>query len=108
MAHELNYHEHDQQIREEEPAGFVPRQVFGAHIPCFRRRFCQELCVRNIDTDSVKQIEFQHCDSRPILGVYEGILAIEHAAQIVGFSAADIEKVFWRNAVRGFGIDWPS
>jgi hypothetical protein len=29
---------------------------------------------------------------------------MKHAAEIAGFSAADIDDIFWRNAVEAFGV----
>ena len=57
--------------------------------------------------DKVKPMNYLHCDGRPILAIYEQLLAIKHAAEIVGLSAEDIEDIFWRNAAREFDLDWP-
>lgn len=58
-------------------------------------------------TDKYEQLQFPHCDGRPILAIYEELLAIKQAAEIAGLSRDDIEDIFWRNAVRDLGIDWP-
>lgn len=52
------------------------------------------------------QLEFPHCDGRPILAVYEQLLSIKHAAEIAGLSSDAVEAIFWRNATREFGIEW--
>ena len=58
-----------------------------------------------LDTDLI-DMNFQHCDGRPILAIYEQLLSMKHAAEIAGFSRDDIENVFWRNATEAFDIDW--
>lgn len=56
-----------------------------------------------LDTNKSK-LEFPHTDFRPILAIYEQLLSMKHAAEIVGWSRNEIEDVFWRNAVRAFGV----
>ena len=50
-------------------------------------------------------LTFSHCQGRPILALYEQLLAIKHAAEIAELSRPDIERIFWGNAAREFGID---
>ena len=50
-------------------------------------------------------LEFSHCDGRPILALYEQLLAIKHAAEIVGLSRDDVHDIFWHNADRALGIE---
>ena len=58
-----------------------------------------------LDADRMTpRLEFPHCDGRPILAVYEQLLALKHAAEIVGLSAAQVERIFWTNAVEAFGV----
>jgi len=57
----------------------------------------------NLDTIDLR---FPHCDGRPILAIYEQLLSMKQAAEIVGLSPADIEHIFWRNAVECFGINF--
>lgn len=45
-------------------------------------------------------LQFPHCDGRPILAIYEQLLSMKQAAEIAGLSAEDIERIFWKNAVR--------
>jgi hypothetical protein len=49
-------------------------------------------------------LRFPHCDGRPILAIYEQLLAMKHAAEIVGLSSSDIEDIFWKNAESAFGV----
>jgi glutamate-1-semialdehyde 2,1-aminomutase len=49
-------------------------------------------------------LNFNHTDGRPILCVYEQLLAIKHAAEIAGLSRDEVEDIFWRNASRAFGL----
>ena len=51
-------------------------------------------------------LRFPHCDGRPILVVYEQLLSMKHAAEIANLSSDDIEAIFWKNAVREFGISF--
>ena len=50
--------------------------------------------------------QFGHTEFTPIVAIYEQLLAMKHAAEMAGFSKDQIEDIFWRNAVREFGIDW--
>ena len=50
------------------------------------------------------QLQFPHCDGRPILAVYEQLLALKFAAQVAELSADQIEGIFWRNAATALGI----
>jgi len=47
---------------------------------------------------------FAHTEARPIMAIYEQVLAMKQAAAIVGLSKDDIEGIFWRNAVEAFSI----
>lgn len=51
-------------------------------------------------------LRFPHCDGRPILAIYEQLLAMKHAAEIAGLTTEDIDRIFWRNATEAFGIEW--
>lgn len=56
---------------------------------------------------SVLDIKFPHCDGRPILAIYEQLLSMKHAAEIVGLTTDRIEDIFWRNAAREFNLPSP-
>ena len=45
-----------------------------------------------------------HTDARPILAIYDQLLAIKHAAELTGLTRAQIEDVFYNNARRVFGV----
>ena len=45
---------------------------------------------------------FPHCDGRPILAIYENLLAIRQAAELAGFGKKEVEAIFWSNAAREF------
>jgi len=51
-------------------------------------------------------LKFPHCDGRPILAIYEQLLAMKHAAEIAQWSQTDIEQLFWRNAADAFGVSF--
>lgn len=56
-----------------------------------------------VDVDRF-QLQFPHCDGRPILAIYEQLLSMKHAAEIAQWSADDIQDLFWRYAVTAFGV----
>lgn len=51
-------------------------------------------------------LKFPHCDGRPVLAIYEQLLAMKQAAEIAQWSRDEIEDVFWRNASSAFGIQF--
>lgn len=57
-----------------------------------------------VDT-SRYDLKFPHCDGRPILAIYEQLLAMKQAAELAQWSRDDIEHLFWGNAAAAFGID---
>lgn len=56
-------------------------------------------------TDTMPQLNFDHCDGRPIVCVYDNLLCIKHAAEIVGLSRGDVEAIFHDNAAKAFGFN---
>ena len=53
-------------------------------------------------------LQFPHCDGRPILAIYEQLLSMKHAAEIAEWSADDIQNLFWKNATSAFGVQFGS
>ena len=54
------------------------------------------------------ELNFPHCDGRPILAIYEQLLSMKHAAEIAELTTDDLEKIFWRNATCAFKLgSWP-
>ena len=53
------------------------------------------------------ELQFPHCDGRPILAIYEQLLSMKHAAEIAELSADNLLDIFWRNAAEAFGIGTP-
>lgn len=51
-------------------------------------------------------LQFPHCDGRPILAIYEQLLSMKQAAEIAGLSSDDVEAIFWRNAAEAFGVQF--
>ena len=51
-------------------------------------------------------LQFPHCDGRPILSIYEQLLSMKQAAEIVGLSRDDVEAIFWRNAATAFDVQF--
>ncbi|WP_040351705.1 amidohydrolase family protein [Blastopirellula marina] len=54
---------------------------------------------------SQHRLSFPHCDGRPILAIYEQLLSMKHAAEIVGLSKEAISEIFWGNAVKALEIE---
>ena len=53
---------------------------------------------------SFAEATFPHCDGRPILAIYENLLAIRQAADLAGFGRKEINAIFWGNAAREFSV----
>ena len=51
-------------------------------------------------------LQFPHCDGRPILAIYEQLLSMKHAAEIAQWSGDDIQNLFWRNAASAFHVQF--
>lgn len=58
---------------------------------------------QHLDADQ-SGLAFPHCDGRPILAVYEQLMAMKFACQVAGMSRDQIEGIFWRNATETLGI----
>ncbi|MCC6507715.1 MAG: aminotransferase class III-fold pyridoxal phosphate-dependent enzyme [Pirellulaceae bacterium] len=50
------------------------------------------------------QLQFPHCDGRPILAIYEQLLSMKQAAEIAQWSSTDIENLFWWNSITAFNL----
>ena len=50
------------------------------------------------------ELQFPHCDGRPILAIYEQLLAMKQAAEITGLNRDDVDRIFWQNAADAFGV----
>ena len=59
-----------------------------------------------LDVDNWGAEQFDHTEFRPILAIYEQLLAIKHASAMVGFTKDQVEDIFWRNATEALNIDW--
>lgn len=59
--------------------------------------------------DAFPEERFPHCDGRPVLAIYENLLAIKQAAEIAGFGRREVGQIFWQNADRELlrGGPWP-
>lgn len=53
-------------------------------------------------------LQFPHCDGRPILAIYEQLLSMKHAAEIAQWSPDDIQNLFWKNAATAFDVQFGS
>jgi glutamate-1-semialdehyde 2,1-aminomutase len=50
-------------------------------------------------------MQFPHCDARPILAIYEQLLSMKHAVEIANWSVDQVEDLFWHNSQRLLGFD---
>ncbi len=62
---------------------------------------------QSLATDGA-DLQFPHCDGRPILAIYEQLLSMKQAAEIAQLSRDDVEGIFWRNAAQALGIEFGS
>ena len=60
-----------------------------------------------IETDKIPYLHFDHSDYRPIICLYEQMIAMKQAAEIAGLTRGQVEDIFWRNAVRDLNVEWP-
>ncbi len=62
---------------------------------------------QKFEADKLPKLQSYPHDGLPILSVYEQLVSIKDACDIAGLSRKQVEDIFWRNAVREFGIHWP-
>lgn len=53
-------------------------------------------------------LQFPHCDGRPVLAIYEQLLSMKHAAEIAQLSGDDVQDIFWRNSADLFDVKYNS
>ena len=75
--------------------GITPMFFRGGYFPLGRS-------WTTIRGDAIPEERFPHCDGRPILAIYENLLAIKQAAEFAGFGRREVEAIFWQNAARAF------
>lgn len=73
--------------------GITPMYFRGGYFPLGR-------AWATVSAASFSEKSFPHCDGRPILAIYENLMAIKQAAEIVGLGKREVEAVFWGNAAR--------
>ena len=61
---------------------------------------------QQVETDNLPSLTFSHTKNRPILCIYEQLIAMKQASIICELSNDQLEDIFWRNAVRDFIVDW--
>ena len=59
-----------------------------------------------IETDKIESLKFLHTTNRPVVCLYENLLAIKQAAIVCELNREQIEDIFWKNAVREFNVPW--
>ena len=83
------------------------RVLYGSDLvdsTCFRGKYVTlGRAWQGLNTDQ-SSLHFPHCDGRPILAIYEQLLAMKHAAEIVELSSSDVEDIFWKNAESAFAV----
>lgn len=58
----------------------------------------------HFDADQ-SNLQWPHCDGRPILSIYEQLMSMKFAAEVAALSRDQIEDIFWRNATTALGIE---
>tara|TARA_S200000501_G_scaffold104713_2_gene98141 strand:- start:2133 stop:3137 length:1005 start_codon:yes stop_codon:yes gene_type:complete len=61
---------------------------------------------QQVETDNLPSLTFSHTTNRPILCIYEQLIAMKQASIICELSNDQLEDIFWRNAVRDFNVNW--
>ena len=59
-----------------------------------------------VHTDTIKSLKFLHTTNRPVICLYENLIAIKQASIICELSQEQIQDIFWKNAVREFNVPW--
>ena len=59
-----------------------------------------------IETDNIESLKFLHTTNRPVVCLYENLIAIKQAAIFCELNREQIEDIFWKNAVREFNVPW--
>ena len=61
---------------------------------------------QQVETDNIEALKFLHTTNRPLICLYEQLIAIKQASTICGLDENQLEDIFWRNAVREFNVPW--
>ncbi len=75
----------------------VANSFHGRYVPLGRFWY-------QIETPEYAKRPVIHTDARPILAIYDELLAIKHAAEMAGLSRGQIEDIFNNNARKAFGV----
>ena len=61
---------------------------------------------QQLETDKISSLKFSHTTNRPIICLYEQLIAMKQASIICELSNDQLEDIFWKNAVRDFNVNW--
>tara|TARA_B100000579_G_scaffold236291_1_gene193781 strand:- start:2577 stop:3581 length:1005 start_codon:yes stop_codon:yes gene_type:complete len=61
---------------------------------------------QQLETDKISSLKLSHTTNRPIICLYEQLIAMKQASKICELNKNQIEDIFWKNAIREFNIPW--
>ena len=61
---------------------------------------------QQVETDNIASLKFAHTTNRPLICLYEQLIALKQASIICEIDSEQLEDIFWRNAVREFNVPW--
>jgi len=61
---------------------------------------------QQVETDNIPSLTFSHTTNRPLICIYEQLIAMKQASIICELDKNQLEDIFWRNAVREFNVPW--
>jgi len=61
---------------------------------------------QQVETDNIPNLTFSHTTNRPLICIYEQLIAMKQASIICELDKNQLEDIFWRNAVREFNVPW--
>jgi len=61
---------------------------------------------QQVETDNISSLKFVHTTNRPVICLYEQLIAMKQASIICELDKNQLEDIFWKNAVREFNIPW--
>ena len=61
---------------------------------------------QQVETDNIPNLTFSHTTNRPLICIYEQLIAMKQASIICELDKNQLEDIFWRNAIREFNVPW--
>ena len=61
---------------------------------------------QQVETDNIPSLKFAHTTNRPIICLYEQLIAMKQASIICELDKNKLEDIFWKNATKEFKVNW--